>query len=452
MMNGKTKQHPLCVTIRRTFFTLLLAAPIAASANDLLNAYNDALKNDPQLKAAASNRDALGEVKPQSLALLLPNANISAVTTDTNSDTRNSSFFPAVQDAFNSHSYRINITQPVYHHDFWVGLGQADKSVAQADATYVAAGQDLMIRVSERYFDMLSAFDDLELARSEKIATARQLEQAKQRFEVGLIAITDVHEAQASYDLTIAQEISADNALNNAREALQEFTGEYYRDINRLAKDAPLVEPVPANIQDWVTQAGEFNLTLKASRFATQVANDEISIQRSGHLPTLDIVASRSNSNSSSFTGSTNDTDAISLQLNVPIFAGGAVNSRTRQARHRFNEAQYNQDRTKRSVLRQTRNNYLGVISGISRVKAFEQAVISSNKALEATQAGFEVGTRTIVDVLNSQRDLLRAKQSLYSARYDYILSGLRLKQAAGGLSANDIEGVNTYLKPVSEQ
>jgi len=425
-----------------------LALPGHTMAGGLLDNYLLARDNDPQLKAADATRLAQGETKDQSVALLLPNISLSANTDDVSTDTdSNFAFNPSRQEDFNTHGYSLTLTQPVYHHDYWVGLRQADATVAQAEADYGVAKQDLMIRLSSSYFDLLAAQDNLDFARAEKEATSRQLEQAKQRFEVGLIAITDVHEAQAQYDLTVAQEISADNLLANARESLQEITGQYEQAPQLLQAEIPLLSPDPVDIEQWVNKATKQNLGLKSAQFAREVASEETNRQRSGHFPTLDVVANRNISNSNSNFGSESETDRISLQLNVPIFAGGAVNSRTRQAAYRAEAAKQTLLQTRRSVVRQTRNAYLGVIAEISRVKALNQAVISSAKAYEATQVGFEVGTRTIVDVLLSQRELFRAKRDFARSRYDYILNTLRLKQAAGTLAQSDIAAINAWLK-----
>ncbi|WP_295537635.1 TolC family outer membrane protein, partial [uncultured Thioclava sp.] len=327
-----------------------------------------------------------------------------------------------------------------------VGLGQAGAHGDKAEADYGAAKQELIVRVSSAYFDVLAALDNVEFSRAEKEATARQLEQAKQRFEVGLIAITDVHEAQAQYDLTVAQEITADNTLANTREALQEITGQYDETLQVLRDEIPLLEPVPSDADAWITQARQQNLSLQAARFAASAAKDEISRQRAGHYPTLDFVANKSNSVTHSTTGRETDAETLSLQLNVPLFAGGAVLSRTREAGYRANEARYRLEQTRRGVQRQTRNAYLGVLAGISRVKALEQAVVSSKKALEATEAGFEVGTRTIVDVLLSQRELFRAQRDHARSRYDYLLNTLRLKQSAGSLAVTDVEAISQLM------
>jgi len=429
-------------------FITALALPTHSVAGGLLDNYLLARDNDPQLKAADATRLAQAETKDQSVALLLPNISLTGNTDKVSSDTdSNFAFNPSRKEDFHTNGYSLVVTQPVYHHDFWVGLRQADATVAQAEADYGTAKQDLMIRLASGYFDLLAAQDNLDFARAEKDATARQLEQAKQRFEVGLIAITDVHEAQAQFDLTVAQEISADNLLANAREALQEITGQYEQAPQLLGDEIPLLSPEPTDIEQWVKTATAQNLNLKSAQFAREVASEETNRQRSGHFPTLDIVASKNHSDSNSAFGSQRDTDQISLQLNVPLFAGGAVSSRTRQAAYRAEAAKQNLLQTRRSVVRQTRNAYLGVIAEISRVKALKQAVISSTKANEATQAGFEVGTRTIVDVLLSQRELFRAKRDYARSRYDYILNTLRLKQAAGSLAQTDIEAINGWLK-----
>jgi outer membrane protein len=421
--------------------------PVSASAADLLEAYTLARQNDPQLKAADANRLARGEAYPQSRSALLPTLGVTANTTDNSQETKNSSFFPAVEEDFNTNGYTLTLTQPVYHHDFWVALRQANSTVKQAETDYAAAEQDLIVRVAGRYFDVLSAQDSLDFANAEKESTARQLEQAKQRFEVGLIAITDVHEAQAQYDLTVAQAIQAENELANAREALQEILGQYLDSVQGLQTELPLITPEPDSPTQWADKAAEQNFSIRSAQFALDIAREEINRQRAGHYPTLDVVATRSNSSSNSITGSERETDTIGLQLNVPLFQGGFVNSKTREAAYRHSEAKYTLEQTRRNVLRQTRDAYLGVIAGISRVKALNQAVISSEKALEATQAGFEVGTRTIVDVLVSQSQLYGAKRDYARARYDYILNTLNLKQAAGTLGEQDIKQINAWIE-----
>lgn len=431
-----------------SYFLVSLALPGSAMAGGLLDNYFLARDNDPQLKAAGATRLAQGETKDQSVALLLPNVSVSGNTDDISSETdSNFAFNPSRSEDFNRHGYSLVLTQPVYRHELWVGLRQADSTVAQAEVDYGIAVQDLMIRLATSYFRLLGAGDNLEFSRAEKEATARQLEQAKQRFEVGLVAITDVYEAQAQYDLTVADEIGAVNLLAIARELLQEITNQYEHSPAILKEKIPLLTPDPADIDQWVKQATTQNLSLRSAIYNSDIAKEEINRQRSGHLPTLDIVASHDTSNSNSAFGSESDSDRISLQLNLPIFSGGAVNSRTREASYRSEAAKQSVIQSRRSAKRQTRNAYLSVISEISRVKAFKQAVASNIKSNEATQAGFDVGTRTIVDVLLIQRELFRAKRDYARSRYDYILNTLRLKQAAGSLALPDIEAINEWLQ-----
>ena len=440
----KTLQHLMLTNF--LLASLLVALPMPVLADDLLDIFNIAKERDPQLRAAAANRKADFEAKPQSIAALLPNINASADTEDNHSQVTNSGFRPNADEKYNSNGYSITLTQPLYHHDLWVALRQADSTTLRAEADYQSARQDLIIRVSQAYFDVLAAIDDLSFARAEREATGRQLDDAKQRFDVGLVAITDVYEAQARYDLTVAQVITAENNLANAREALQEITGQYHDNLKVLIKNVPLLTPDPNKIDDWVTEADEKNLQLVSARRTGDIAKEEINRQRAGHYPTLDLVAQRNHSVSNSRFGSTSDLDSIGLQLQVPIFAGGGVLSRTREARYRFQAATETLEQTRRSVIRQTRNAYLGVLAGISRVKALKQAVLSNQKALESSQAGLEVGTRTIVDVLLAQRELFRARADYARSRYDYILNTLKLKQAAGSLSVKDLQGINAWL------
>ncbi len=386
---------------------------------------------------AEAARLATLESKPQSRALLFPAISANANTTGNRLE------MPSGTSHFNSSGYTLSLTQPVYHHDTYVQLRQADARIAQADALFGAARQDLMLRSATRYFDVLAAQDNLEFARAEKKAIARELEQSRQRFAVGLVAITDVQEAQARFDTALAQEIAAERQLTTGVEALREITARQHDALAVLTEQLPLLTPDPADVEQWTETALKQNLQYTAAQHASAVAEEEIARQRAGHYPTLDIVGNRVFSESSA---SETLNDSISLQINAPIFQGGLVNSRTREARHKYTQAQENQEQQLRSMVRQTRDAYAGVIAGISRVKALKQAVLSHQTALEATEAGLQVGTRTEVDVLDAQRELFRARRDYARARYDYILEGLRLKQAAGTLSQTDLEQVNTWL------
>ena len=285
--------------------------------------------------------------------------------------------------------------------------------------------------------------------RSDKAAIARTLDKAKQRFEVGLAAIADVYEAQARYDTAVSEEISAERLLDDAKEALRELTGETPGVLEILREVIPLAEPQPTAKELWVETATEQNPLLLASRAATQAARQDIEIARSGHFPTIDLTLEHAhrNNNFGGLVPLKRNDSAIGLEVVLPVYQGGLVSSQTRESRSLYNQTQQDQVRIFREVERQARDSYRGVISEISRVKALKQAVISSEKALEASEAGFEVGTRTIIDVLDSQRDLLSVRRDHARSRYDYLLNTLSLKQAAGILEEPDLVQINDLLQ-----
>lgn len=422
----------------------------AAQADSLYEIYQLAQERDPTLRAAAAARDAALEVKPQSRAGLLPVIGLNGDVSRNSYDDR--AALPGVANPTYStnQSYSLSLTQPVFRWDRWVALEQADSLVTQAQAQYGAAEQELMVRTAERYFGVLGAQDALRLAGKEKESIGRQLEQAQQRFEVGLSAITDVQEAQARYDTAVATEIRARNQLDSAREQLREIIGEQRENLDPVRDtDFRLVTPEPQQQQIWVDTALQQNPSLAAARAGSEAARQQIQIARSGHYPTVDANASYTylDSNFGGIRELERNDGTIGLQLAVPLYQGGAVNSRTREARFRFDEARERLDVTQRAIERQTRDAYRGVVTGISEVRAAEQARTSSTTALDAAQTGFEVGTRTIVDVLDAQRALTQAELTLYLARYNYLLNTLRLKQAAGTLAPDDLDAMTGWLE-----
>lgn len=434
---------------RITMLALVLTlSPLTAVAENLMDIYTLAKANDPTYRGAEAAWQAALEAKPQSRALLFPSLDLSANRTE-NRQTINQPAASAGKSSFDSDGYSLTLTQPVYHHDYFVGLKQSDAQVGQANANYGAEQQELMLRAAQRYFAVLSAQDNLEYARAEKKAVARQLEQTQKRFEVGLIAITDVHEAKAQYDLTVAREIEAENALSNSKEELTEITGRQIEHINTMTNSLPLISPDPADIEQWTTTAEAQNLRLIAAQQAAEAAAQEVRRQYAGHLPTLDLVGNTTNAYSGGgrFGASDIDNDSISLQFNMNLFRGGAVSSRVREAEFLRTRAKEDLELQRRTVMRSTRQAYNGVLAAISRVNALKQALISSESALEATQAGFEVGTRTIVDVLVALRGKFAAKRDYSQARYDYILQTLNLKQAAGTVDVSDLEKINNWLQ-----
>ena len=427
--------------MRKLLLISLLLASNSSFGENLKKVFDDAVKNDPVLSAARQNYKAIAQSTPQARALLLPNIALSASTSDTEQTGTT---------AFNSDNDNValTLTQPIFNYSLLIKLKQAKLTVKKAGIELNAAYQDLIIRVTQRYFAVLTAIDKLAFARAEKRAIARQLEQARKRFEVGLIAVTNVHEAKAAHDLAIAQVIAAQNDLSSRQESLREITNQQHRILYQLRPDIPLVSPEPANMQAWTKIALQQNLKLQAVVFDVDLARAEIRSQRSGHMPSVDLIANKSTNKTTggNFGATDTENNSIELRLKIPLFSGGFTRSKTKEARHRYQQAQQNLERQRREALRQTRDAYRGVITGISRVRALKQAIVSSKSALRATRAGYRVGTRTIVDVLNAQRELFRAQSNYTDARHAYVLNLLQLKQAAGTLSAKDLNAINNWL------
>ncbi len=465
--------------------TLAIAGPVQATS--LLEVYQQALQSDPRIHEAEARRLAALEAEPQARGLYLPQIDFSADWTDldqSGSGVEQQLFFvdddgdpstPEVPGGVIPFSFsqetkdetkrwQLSLRQTLFRWDQIVGLRRADKIVAKAEADREAAQQDLIIRVGQTYFDVLAAEDRLTSIHANRQAIARQLEQANQRFEVGLIAITDVQESQAAHDQAVADEIAAKRSLATAREFLREITGQYVESLAAPGDEFPMQSPNPASANGWVDLALSQNLALVSSRLDEQLARDEISFRKNGHYPTIDLIVTTSsfdsesqrNNNDQGFLDANSDfkTDTIGIQFSVPLFAGGATSSRVREAVYLHTASREQLQRVTRETERQTRDAYLGVLSEKSRVEALQQAVQSSRTALAATQAGFEVGTRTIVDVLNSQFALYRSITLFYQSRYDYLMNVLRLKQAAGNLQIQDLENIDRLLtdRPTPEQ
>ncbi|HXH04709.1 MAG TPA: TolC family outer membrane protein [Candidatus Competibacteraceae bacterium] len=421
--------------------TLAMLLSPAAEAVGLLDVYRQALDSDPDLRAAGSSRLAALEVKPQARALLLPQ--VSATLRQSHDFGVDSARTPS---SFDSHNYDISISQPLFRQESLVRQRQAEHQVTQAEADYANVQQDLVLRVAINYFAVLAAQDNLTFATAEKEAIARQLEQAKRRFEVGLATITDVQEAQAGYDRAVSQEIDARQLLADAYEALRQLTGQRYERINVLKKEIPLELPRPTDPEAWVGMALEKNLDIASASASVEVAREEINRQKAGHYPSVDLVASHYDTDSGVSAGDA-DGNTIGIQVSIPLYQGGAVLSRTREAAYNYEASKERLESLQRTTTRQVRNAYRGVETGISQVKALKQAVISSRSSLEATQAGYEVGTRTIVDVLLAQRTLYQTERDYERSRYDYLINRLRLFQAAGQLDEQDLQEIDRYLQ-----
>jgi outer membrane protein len=453
----------------------LMMAVSTAAAEDLKAVYDRALANDPQIREAEALRRATREAKPQAWAAVLPQISGSASRSKAESEVEGQFPQEIVQNGqtvvFNFLSssnskpetdrWSLDLRQSLISWDNWVAIKRADRQVAQSEADYQAAEQQLILRVSEAYFNVLAAQDTVDAQASSLEAISRQLEQAEKRFEVGLIAITDVQEARAARDSAAAAVIASKRQLASTEELLREITAEKYRELAKPGDSMPLKSPEPQDETQWVERSMEQNLALVSSRLAAEIARDNVRIAFGGHLPKLDLVASKSNTDqtspinfSSGNVGTrTNNSDDTSyaLQVTMPLFSGGATQSRVRQTEYQWQAARERLTRVSRQTERQARDAYLGVISEISRVNALRQALESSRTALKATEAGYEVGTRTAVDVLESRRALAVAETNYSRSRYDYILNVMRLRLASGTLDRSTLEEVNTWLTETSQ-
>lgn len=430
---------------------LALLAPSLASANELTRVYQLAVDNDTQLRAARGARDAAVAANPRARGALLPQITGTA-STYKGDETSNFNSTGDVDADTDATDITLRVRQALFDAAAWNRWQSAGRQAAAAQATYMIAEQNLALRVTEAYFALLAASDSVRFADAEKAAVERQLELAKKRFEVGLSAITDVQEAQARYDLTVAQMIEAEQALTIAQVAVAEITGADAR-VVPLRDEIPLLGPDPGNVNEWLKAAAEGNLNIRVAQANADSADQDLDAAWAGHYPTLSFVGSKSIGDSSSVSpppiGSTEreyDSLTYGLELTVPIFAGGSTQAAVSSARGTRDQRAAELEARKRETERSTRNAYQGVIAGVSRVKALQQAVLSNTTALEASEVGLEVGARTAVDVLNAQRELYRAQRDYARSRYDYLLNVLRLKNAAGQLSAKDVNEVDGLL------
>lgn len=429
-----------------------------AAAVDLLGVYELASTNDPQIRAAELRLESAAFGEAIARASLLPTIN-ATVNKDIGESTTEIGGIVRADEVFDD-TERLNITlrQSIYDDANWARLNRARSLIAQADAQYNVAWQDFLLRVAQRYFDILTAIDAVQFATAEELALQRQFEQAEQRFEVGLSAVTDFLEARAAWDGARARVIVAANSLEDAREALRELTGESFETFKPLAEDLPLEPPEPALPEQWVTRALASNPELEASRQGLEIAGSDVRVANAGHLPTLDLTAGY-NIFTDNETVQTDDFGVIrdittlensgwslGLQLNVPIFQGLGVRSRARQAAVDQQVASEDLEFEQRTVVRNTENVYRAVIAGIRQVEALQQALISAESALEATNAGFEVGTRTIVDVLLAEQRFFQAQRDFSQARHQFIVDNLSLERAVGTLAPEDLEQANQRL------
>jgi len=460
---------------------LLISAATSAGAADLLSVYQDALRNDPQLREADALRRASREVRPQAWSNMLPQITGSAAWTKGDTDQTQNQAQSLVQNGQpvgtilvprttefrpDTRQWSFDLRQNLFSWSNFATIRAANHQVAQAEADYRTAQQLLMQRVAQRYFAVLAAQDTLEAQQAALEAFNRQLDQANKRFEVGLIAITDVQDTKAARDQSAAAVIAAKRALATAEEQLREITAQKYERLSRPTAEMPLQPPQPEIEEEWVNVSMDQNPQLLSARFAADVARENVRIAFGGHLPTLDLVgaygkteghgtARFSNFDAETGTnllGPTTDfpteanTKTYGLQIQIPIFSGGLVNSRTREQEFRWIAAKERVTLTSRQTERAARDAYLGVISEMARVEALKQALESNRTSLSATEAGYEVGTRTSVDVLDARRLLVQAQTDFARSRYDYLQNVINLRFAAGNLDQETLAELNRLL------
>ncbi|GAA79948.1 outer membrane channel protein TolC [Pseudoalteromonas sp. BSi20495] len=430
----------------------------AANAEDLLNVFEIATANDPTVLKAKAQADAQSYESDRAMSVLLPQINLTMGYDKSDATSYQSVGDLASQVQVESDTDQftrgVSLSQTLFDLGAWNSLGIADKQALQASGQYDAAKQNLIVRVAEGYFNVLSAVDNLEFIEAEKRAIERQLEQTKQRYAVGLTAITDVHEAQAQFDNSVAQEIIASNAVETAREQLREITGKYHAKLDFLNTDT-FSTTKPAKLSsDFIKVAENKNISLQVSKVTVDIAKDQIELAKAGHYPKLTLSANYGDSLTDTQINGANfddqprsDSSSVGLNFSMPLYSGGATLAATNQARAFYVAASQDYETNYRAITRTVITSYNQVVSDIATYKALEQAVVSAQSALKATEAGFEVGTRTIVDVLVSTQNLYNAKRNLADVRYRYVLSTLRLKQAAGTLTSEDLVAINQGLK-----
>lgn len=426
---------------------LLAASGLAFSVHgaDLISVYRDALVSDPVFQSSRAQYQAGLEKLPQARAGYLPSVSGSASIFRVQLDT---TITPKVD--YDTKSYALTLSQPLFRLQNWIVISQAEQLLLQNEATFATAKQDLILRVSQAYFDVLLAQDNVALSEAQKSAISEQLAQAKRNFEVGTSTIVDTLEAQARFDQAVAKEISDKNDLEVKKRALQQLVGKPAEALTPLKEPLPLASPTPSSIEEWVNAANESSFPVAISRAAVEIAKQEIDRNRAGHYPTLDLSATYTHSTSPisvlNLSEYTANNATIGLQLSVPLYAGGGTQSRVREALANRDRAEQDLENTRRTVAQSVRQNYLNVTSGIAQVKALEQALASTQSQLDSTILGRDVGVRTSVDVLNAQQQVFQTRRDLQQARYAYVMNTLRLKSATGTLAEPDLEQVSRAL------
>jgi outer membrane protein len=440
---------------KKILVTSLLALSINSAADSLLDIYNDALENDPQYKSAEFSYLSGKEIKVQGRAGLLPNISISAQT-NWNEYYQNGN----LENEYNNFNSSARLTQPLIRLDSWFKYRQSKFLTDAAEADFAYSQQALIVRTAELYFNVLRAIDNLSAARSEEKAINKQLDQIRQRYEVGLAAVTEVQEAQLAFDLSLASRTRVEGEVYTAKEALNALVGREILSLDGLVNDLNVTNPVPASKEEWARKAVENNFRLQAANLRKFASKNNARSVASNHLPKVDIVGVQTESETNQYAydglntgGAFNITvpdetqrDTYSLQLSMPIFQGGAVISRTKQAYAESNKSSEDALFIERGVIQDVRSQYSNVVTLVANLRAQKQAVVSASSALEATKVGYEVGTRNIVDLLQAEKNLYSAERNLSNAKYDYLITTLRLHLAAGTLSPENLVEINNLL------
>ncbi|MYM81643.1 TolC family outer membrane protein [Duganella sp. FT50W] len=439
-------QRPLiAVLIASAFLTL------NAQAADLVQVYQQALANDATYASARSSLAAGQERITQGRSGLLPTIGVSGSAYRNSGDATTPQAFTGIMQKSdtesNTNSYTVSLSQPLVNWAAWETYQQSKLAQATAEATFSQAQQDLIVRVAQAYFDVLTAQDNLTSTQAQKVATTEQLASAKRNFEVGTQTITDTHEAQAAYDLVVAQEFAAINDLENKRTALQVIIGQAPATLAPLRTGVTIAPPSPATVDPWITSAESQNYSVVAAGLNVEIAKREIKRNRAGHLPTANFVASSTHQKQTGPAGSVVNGNAVGVTWSIPIFNGFAISSKVRETIALEDKARNDLEATKRAASQNARQAFLGMNSGLAQVKALEAAEVSSKSSLESNKLGYQVGVRINIDVLNAQKLLYSTQKDLAKARYDTIMNGLRLKAAAGSLNEEDLQPINALLQ-----
>jgi outer membrane protein len=429
--------------------SICVLVPSSSIANGLTDVYLIAKNQDPIIREADANYQASAMAHPLARASLLPQINFTAETSENRLDTKGATFgVPGRKVNFNSNGYRLSLIQSLYNRNFIIQLRQSKNTVARAQIELDLSQQNLILRTAEAYFEVLAARDNLRFIGAEKGAIEQQRDQAVNRFEVGLSAITDVKEAQSSYDLAVAKEIEARNNLELSLDNLTMITGSRIVELSQLAQEMMPLDPQPNDMQSWIDSALNQNLRLLINEYDTTIAHQQIELSRSGYHPTLDIVASHNDSESGGLSGKRKTEESrVGLELNIPLFVGGRNYYQTKESRYRYEAALQAHEQIRREVKRDTAQAFHNVIASVSRVNALAKALESAHVSAEANNVGFEVGTRTSVDVLIALQAVYEAQSNFARSRYDYLLNTLKLRLATGTLNVDDLANIDQWLQ-----